>query len=140
MKTRDEILATWDTKGIYAEWCAVDSYDPMDGVIRRLFVGTAEDCARMMRDCYAQPNEFAMQPFRRVSYIGADAAKSYFEGSVYELPDERGMYDVTEAAAKLDVSRQRVHQLLQDGKLDGRRVGKTWYVYRYSVELRKAGR
>lgn len=46
--------------------------------------------------------------------------------------------DVAEAAELLDVSRQRVHQLIQSGQLEGRKIGKTWYVYKSSVEERLA--
>ena len=53
---------------------------------------------------------------------------------VDELPSERGEYSITEAAGILGISRQRVHQLLQAGKLDGHKVGNTWNIYRYSVE------
>lgn len=138
MKTREEILATWETEGIYADWCAIDSYDTCDGTIHRLFVGTEEDASKMMRDYYNAPHETAMQPFYRISYISTSDALAYLKGEVDELPDERGMYDVKEAAGMLDVSRQRVHQLLQSGQLEGRKVGKTWYVYRHSVENRLA--
>lgn len=42
----------------------------------------------------------------------------------------------TEAADMLGVTRMRVNQLLNEGKLDGRKVGNAWQVYRYSVEDR----
>lgn len=44
------------------------------------------------------------------------------------------LVSMTEAAELIGVSRQRVHQLLQAGKLDGYKVGNTWSIYRYSVE------
>lgn len=138
MKTRDEIIASWETEGQYTDWCAIDSYDPIDGKTRRIFVGTEEDAVKMMRDYYNEPHDIAAQRFYRVSFISAADAFAYFNSEADELPDERGMYDVKEAAAMLDVSRQRVHQLLQAGQLDGHKVGKTWYVYRYSVENRLA--
>ncbi|MBQ9002144.1 MAG: helix-turn-helix domain-containing protein [Eggerthellaceae bacterium] len=50
--------------------------------------------------------------------------------------DGGDLVDVSEAAELLGVSRQRVHQLLQAGQLEGRKVGKTWYVYRHSVDNR----
>lgn len=136
MKTRDEILASWETEGIYADWCAIDSYDPIDGTMHRLFVGTEGDAVEMMQAYYISPNELALGKFYRCSYISASDAHAYFKGEVDELPDERGMYDVAETAALLDVSRQRVHQLLNEGKLEGRKIGKTVYVYRYSVDNR----
>ena len=136
MKTTDEILACWETEGQYADWCAIDSYDPMDGTTRRLFVGTEEDAIGMMKAYYIEPHELAQQRFYRIGFIPAEDARAFFESGADELPDERGMYDVTETAAMLDVSRQRVHQLIQAGLLEGRKVGKTWYVYRHSVESR----
>ena len=46
-------------------------------------------------------------------------------------------YTITEAAEILGVSRQRVHKMLQDGKLEGYKRGNSWFVYYYSVEKRK---
>ena len=133
MKTREEILNNWETEQ-YTDWYAIDSYDPIDGTTHRLFVGNEEDATKMMRE-YATPTDKAMQPFHRCALISTGEAKAFFEGEEAVI-DERGMYDVKETAGMLDVSRQRVHQLLDDGKLEGRKVGKTWYVYRYSVENR----
>lgn len=45
---------------------------------------------------------------------------------------------VPEAATMLGVGQQRVRQLLDRGKLSGRRVGRDWVVSRASVEERKA--
>jgi excisionase family DNA binding protein len=45
---------------------------------------------------------------------------------------------VPEAANILGVGQQRVRQLLDRGKLSGRRVGRDWVVSRASVEERKA--
>ena len=140
MKTRDEILAAWEEEGRYTDWYAIDSYDPIDGKIRRLFVGTEGDAIKMMRDYYGTPTDLAQQPFRRCSLIGEADALAFFKGEVDVLPDERGVYSITEAAGILDVSRQRVHKMIQDGKLDARKVGNTWTVYRYSVEARLAGK
>ena len=138
MKTRAEILANWETEQ-YNEWCAIDSYDPISGTTRRLFVGTEQEASRRMASYYAAPSDTAQDDFYRCSYISPADALAFFKGEVDELPDERGMYDVTTTAGMLDVSRQRVHQLLQDGKLEGRKVGKTWYVYLHSVEERMEG-
>ena len=91
---------------------------------------------QMMREYYATPNEDASGSFHRCTYIGSDAARAFFEGEVDELPDERGAYSATEAAEILGVSRMRVNQLLNEGRLDGRKVGHAWQVYRYSVENR----
>ena len=49
-------------------------------------------------------------------------------------PDE--LVDVAQAAELLGVSRQRVHQLIASGKLDGQKSGRTWYVTKSSVESR----
>ena len=45
---------------------------------------------------------------------------------------------VPEAANILGVGQQRVRQLLDRGKLSGKRVGRDWVVSRESVERRKA--
>lgn len=50
------------------------------------------------------------------------------------------LVDINEAAELLDVSRQRVHQLIQSNHLEGRRIGKTWYVYRRSIDERLSNR
>jgi excisionase family DNA binding protein len=139
MKTNDEILATWETEGIYTDWCAIDSYNQVDGTVKRLFVGTEDDCTDMMRAYYIVPTDLALQPFYRCSFIGSDDAKAFFDGIETEL-SERGVVSATEAAELLGVSRMRVNQLLNDGKLDGFRVGKTWTVYRDSVERRISGK
>lgn len=49
---------------------------------------------------------------------------------------EADIISLTEAAEMLDLSRQRVHVLLQNGQLEGFKVGNTWNVYRSSVESR----
>ena len=43
---------------------------------------------------------------------------------------------ITDAAEVLGVTRQRVHKLLTNGRLHGRKVGEVWTVCRYSVEAR----
>lgn len=138
MKTRDEILASWNDEGIYTDWYAIDSYDPVNGAIHRLFVGIEDDAADMMRDYYSQHAELAQQPFYRLSLIDTDAAHAFFAGETDELDDERGEYTITEAAGILSVSRQRVHALLQNGQLEGHKRGNSWFIYRYSVENRLA--
>ena len=50
--------------------------------------------------------------------------------------EEAESVSITEAAELLGVSRQRVHVLLQNGQLEGRKVGNTWSVSRQSVENR----
>ena len=45
---------------------------------------------------------------------------------------------ITEAADALDLTRQRVHVLLQGGQLHGVKVGNAWVVYRASVMDRLA--
>lgn len=49
---------------------------------------------------------------------------------------EADIISLTEAAEMLDLSRQRVHVLLQNGQLEGFKVGNTWNVYKSSVEER----
>lgn len=136
MMNREEILATWETEGAYADWYAIDSYNPMDGKIRRLFVGTEDEAYKLLNSDYIDPQGLAIEPFYRIKVIGGDDAKAFFEGEQYELPDERSVYSITEAAGILDVSRQRVHKMIQDGILDAHKVGNSWSVYRYSVENR----
>ena len=43
---------------------------------------------------------------------------------------------ITEAAKALGVTRQRVHAMIQEGKLEARKVGSTWAIRRSSVEGR----
>ena len=52
--------------------------------------------------------------------------------------DWERLVSVQEAAGMLGVNRQRVHQLLGSGKLDGAKVGGTWVIDRASVERRLA--
>ena len=49
---------------------------------------------------------------------------------------EENLLSVTEAAELLGVTRQRVQVMLTTGKLEGVKVGKTWIVYRDSVNRR----
>lgn len=139
MKTTDEILASWETEGQYTDWYAIDSYDPMDGTMHRLFVGDRDEAWTMMADHYAKPTDLALRPFHRCSLISTGDALAFFEGEAYDLPDERGEYTATEAAGILGVSRMRVNQLINEGKLDAHLVGGRWMVYRYSVESRMKG-
>jgi excisionase family DNA binding protein len=44
---------------------------------------------------------------------------------------------VNEAATTLNISRQRIHKLLQAGVLKGEKSGKTWLVTTESVNARK---
>ena len=136
MKTRDEILASWDTEGYYADWFALDAYNPIDGTIKRVFVGSEDDVTDMWRGHYSYPHDRAMGNFYRMSAISQGDARLFFENKVDELPDERGEYTATEAAGILGVSRMRVNQLINDGKLDAHKVGGRWMVYRHSVESR----
>ena len=59
-----------------------------------------------------------------------------FEVDVNEIGEMSDVVSLTEAANLLGVSRQRVHILLQNGQLDGYKVGNTWNIYRASVERR----
>jgi excisionase family DNA binding protein len=47
---------------------------------------------------------------------------------------DENLLSISEAAHLLKVSRQRVHVMLQSGKLDGVKVGSTWIIHRDSVE------
>ena len=38
------------------------------------------------------------------------------------------MYSVKEASAKLDISERRVRQLLAEGRIEGKRLGRDWVV------------
>ncbi|MBR2681376.1 MAG: excisionase family DNA-binding protein [Exiguobacterium sp.] len=53
---------------------------------------------------------------------------------------EADIISLTEAAELLNVSRQRVHILLQNGQLEGFKVGNTWNVYKSSVDSRLSNR
>ena len=44
---------------------------------------------------------------------------------------------ITDAAAMLDLTRQRIHVMLKSGKLTGRMIGSTWVVCRESVMRRR---
>lgn len=141
MKTNEEILATWETEGIYTNWYAIDSYDPVDGKTSRLFVGTEADAIEMMNRYYAKPTDLAMQPFRRCSLIATEAAKDYFDGIAVHLAENDPRDDwisAAEAAEILHVHRNRVLQLVNSGDLEGRKIGGTWIVDRASVEARAA--
>ena len=48
------------------------------------------------------------------------------------------LLSVSEAAAILNVSRQRVLQLIHDGKIHGTRVGNGWALYRAEVDNMRA--
>ena len=138
MKTRDEILSTWDEDGIYADWYAIDSYNPTDGVIRRLFVGTEDEAYALLNSSYIEPKGLHGEPFYRIKVIGGSDAKAFFEGEAYELPDERELCSATEAAEALGVSRMRVNQLINDGKLPAYKVGNAYVIDKADVE-RKIG-
>ena len=66
---------------------------------------------------------------------GETIATVYRDGAIVDDAHD-DVVSITEAADMLDVSRQRVHAMLQSGKLEGRKVGNTWSVYRDSVENR----
>ena len=136
MKTNEEIMATWEAEGQYRDWYAIDSYNPLDGKLRRLFVGEEGEARDLLNSSYLNPDGLYGEPFYRLKVIGGDDALAYFKGEVHELEDERGLYSITEAAGILGVSRQRVHALVKAGQLDARKVGNTWSVYRHSVEAR----
>ena len=52
---------------------------------------------------------------------------------------ESNLLSVSEAAEMLEVTRQRVLAMINNGKLDGVKVGNTWIVYRDSVNKRMQG-
>lgn len=118
----------------YDDWYAVDSYDPTDGKMTRVYVGDEATAYKLMRDYFSQPQELAMGKFYRCKLLSNEDVRAYFDGNT-DIPDERGAYSVTEAAGMLGVSRQYVHQLIATGKLDACRFGKkAWSIYRYSLE------
>jgi len=43
-------------------------------------------------------------------------------------PTQERLYSITEAAEKLGMSRQRVHQLIQEGRLLATQHGKMWLI------------
>lgn len=118
------------------EYYAIDSYNPIDGKIRRLFVGSAEEARNLLHSSYAILRDTTETPFYRCQLITENEAMAYLDGEAYELEDERGEYSITEVAGILDVSRQRVHAMLKSGILQGHKVGNQWSIYRWSVENR----
>lgn len=52
---------------------------------------------------------------------------------------ESNLLSVSEAAEMLEVTRQRVLAMMNNGKLEGVKVGNTWIVYRDSVNKRMQG-
>lgn len=42
-------------------------------------------------------------------------------------------YSVTEAAKILKISRQRIHQLIKQGRLEAKRVGEYWVLFSLNV-------
>lgn len=137
MKTVDEILSTWEDEGRYADWYAIDGYNPIDGMTRRLFVGTYDEAADMMRTTYAMPTDLVMQCYHRCSTITPEEALAYFRGDVYETDEGRWM-STAQAAELLGVNRQRVVQLIAAGKLDAVKVGRSYNVSAASVDARIA--
>ena len=108
----------------FADWYAIDAYDPMTGAVTRLFVGSEDDCDSMYKGYYLVPQSTAHAKFYRYSIISTEDAHAFFSGIVTEL-DERIEYTITEAAEQLGVTRQRVHDLIMRGKLDAHKRGIT---------------
>lgn len=123
-------------KGATMDYYAIESYNPTDGKIRRLYVGTAKEALELMHSSYAIAKDTACTPFYRCQLISEEDAQAFADGETYELEDERGEYSITEAAGILNVSRQRVHEMVKAGILQGHKVGNQWSIYRYSVENR----
>lgn len=57
---------------------------------------------------------------------------------VVEVEQQTASVPVSYAARMLGVRRQRVYQLLAEGKVGGRQVGGTWFVSLVSVKSRMA--
>lgn len=51
---------------------------------------------------------------------------------------EQSEYTITEAAEILGLTRQRVHVLINSGKLEAHKRGNSWFIYRRSIENRLA--
>lgn len=131
----DATLKPTEDEIIYNDWYAVDSYDPTDGKMTRVYVGDEEHAHKLIRDYFSQPQELAMGKFYRCKLLSIEETRDYFNGST-DIQDERTVYSVTETAQMLGITRQRVLALLKSGKLEGEKVGTTWSIYRYSVENR----
>lgn len=91
MKTTDEILATWETEGYYADWYAIDSYDPITHEENRLFVGELDDVVATMTNYYETPATISGAKFYRSSLISAEDAKAYFESLIEPEPEVDGL-------------------------------------------------
>jgi len=50
------------------------------------------------------------------------------------------MFSVKEAAAKLGVSQRRVRVLLNEGRIEGKKLGRDWVVLDLHYERKKGGR
>lgn len=151
MKTREEILASWETEGE-----TLEVRDFVSGKNVKVNVESQEDIDEGTLYCCTYSAQASNEVDCRFAVIetsdGTMMCQTDWQ-SICATPDTiadfewedctprddfEDMLDVAETAEMLDVSRQRVHQLLQAGQLDGRKVGKTWYVYRYSIDNRMA--
>ena len=132
----EEIIASWEAEGQYADWYAVDNYNPNTMQTKRVFVGTLAEADRFAQRMTA-PSDTALSPFYRCQLIDTADALRFFQGD-QSVAREDGFLSVTEAADRLGVSRARVHQLIGSGKLEAERVGATMMVYEASVNARMA--
>lgn len=135
--TNEEIVANWEGNLEYSDWYAVDSYNPNTMQMKRIAVVDSEQDAYDLVSRCVESSEFAMSPFYRCQLVPKADALRFFQGDE-SIQREDGFLTVTEAAERLGVTRARVHQLIQAGKLAAERVGSVWMVYEYSVNGRAA--
>lgn len=135
--TPEEIVANWEGNLEYNDWYAVDSYNPNTMQMKRIAVVDSEEAAYDLARRCVEPSEFALSPFYRCQLIPKSDALRFFQGD-NSVQREDGFMTATEAAERLGVTRARVHQLIQSGKLAAERVGSVWMVYEYSVNGRAA--
>lgn len=131
--TNEEIIANWESDGIDREWYAVESLDG-SGTRRMLYVGSYEEAMADVAHRMADRAEYYATEFYNVSLIAAEDAYRYFSGLWADL--HASQLSVAEAAEALGVNRQRVHQLIRDGKVSAAKIGGTWIVDGASVQAR----
>lgn len=152
-ETTEYILEHWENDYELRDWYAVDSLDPEENRVHRLYVGDAETaCAMAARRASGadlvdlegnpcEPGEFGPAMFYRATLVDARAARDYMLCcTMHDAPDHMGeLLTIKRAADELGITRQSCYELVQRGVLPseecaGQRVG------RYSVALRNAGR
>jgi excisionase family DNA binding protein len=61
--------------------------------------------------------------------------KSVYTGRMPIEPTQERLYSITEAAERLGMTRQRVHQLIQEGRLTAAQHGRMWLISESEIEV-----